>query len=135
LFVKNYPFKLLRKLSNFNNVLRRFDTAQDLQHSVVGSANGNLHSLIFLDFGPSCSNSFPCALTSLRWCEFSGPGRTAFFAAISPQSDGGGIFLPFVAAMTVLYVSARDLATRERSGIEDASGEPIAQDIRHGPPT
>src|ERR1700682_5624835 len=101
LFMKNYMFKLSGKIFNFSEVLRRLDTTQDLQHSVIGSANGNGHSLINLFakftkslnthpallsyyivvcfFGcPSCLNSFPSALTSLGWCEFSGPGWTAF---------------------------------------------------------
>jgi hypothetical protein len=119
LFMKNYMFKLVRKNSNFSGVLRRFDTAQDVQHSVIGSVNSSGHSLIALfakftrsltthppvpydyivvrlfGFCPSCLNSFSCALASLFRCEFSGPRWTAFLAALSPQSDGSGIFRSF----------------------------------------
>jgi hypothetical protein len=44
LFMKNYVFKLGRKISNFSEVLRRFDTAQDVQHGVIGRVNGNGHN-------------------------------------------------------------------------------------------
>jgi len=84
--MKNYAFKLVGKTSNFRVVLRRFDTTQDVQRSVIGR---------FLGFRPSCLYSFPCALASLRWREFSGPGWATFCAALSPESDGGGIFFPF----------------------------------------
>jgi hypothetical protein len=134
LFMKNYVFKLSRKILNFSEVLRRLDTTQYVQRSVIGSVNGNGHSIInlfakftkslnthpallsyyivvrFFGFCPSCLNSFPCALTSLFGGEFSGPGWTTFFTALTPQSDGGWIFLPF-------YYD-HDCIIRERSRFE-----------------
>ena len=119
LFMKNYAFKLSRKFFDFNEVLRRLNTTQDIQRSVIGSVNGNRHSLInrfaklakslpvhpallsyhrvvlFFAFCPSCSNGFSCALTALFRCEASGPRWTAFFSSLSPESDGGGIFPSF----------------------------------------
>jgi hypothetical protein len=107
LSMKNYPFQLSGKLSDFSEVLRRLNTTQDDQRSVIGRVNGNRHSLnhpallsnsiVFRFFGfcPSCSNGFSCTLAALFPCETSGPRWTAFFAALSPKSDGRGIFPSF----------------------------------------
>jgi hypothetical protein len=146
LFMKNYMFKLVRKISNFSVVPRRFDTTQDVQYSVIGSVNSSGLSLInlfaqftkslnthpplpyyymvvrFFGFCPSCLNSFSCALTSLFRCEFSGPRWTAFLAALSPQSDGGRIFRSFYYSHNLIIRERSRLnQLRERSGIIDVS--------------
>jgi hypothetical protein len=124
LFMKNCPFKLVGKISNFNVVLRRLDSAQEIQHGAIGSSNGNVRGFIFSGLRPSCLNSFPCALTSLRWCKFRGPGWTALFAAPSPQSDGGRIFLSFC--------YGHDYIIRERSRFgEHVSGQVFRMSAKH----
>ena len=134
LFMKNYVFELLRKLSKLRPMCSGFDAAQNLQYGVIrrvndnmiGSANDKGCSLnLFANFShllrsynyivvrcfgfcPSRLRSFSSAGNSLIRCEPGGPGWTAFFTALSSQSDGGGIFLPFCYSHNCII--------RERSG-------------------
>jgi len=48
LVMKNYLFKLSRKIFDFSEAVRRLDTTQDVQRSAIGSVNGNGHSLIIV---------------------------------------------------------------------------------------
>src|SRR5450755_1408989 len=100
--MEDYMFKLVSKASNLRLVVRPLETLQDVEHGVVRGIDGGGHrrSLIdffrtFLDLRPSCLDSFACALAPLRRCEFGGSSWTAYFAALSSQSYGGGIFLLF----------------------------------------
>ena len=87
LSMEDHTFKLIGKVPDLSWVVCRLDTRQQGESSVVGSVGDSRRSLIVaatFGFRPTRLDSFACALTSLRRCEFGGSGGTALFAALPP---------------------------------------------------